>query len=805
MYHVLSTGITAVILYLISFFLYKTGFYSRNLHNRLWNFIMAAIFVTAALAGLFLALQITYKWEIPFIKTILKWHVETGIAFAFTGIFHFVWHLPYFFKRYREQEPQPEERSYPARSAKQYSINLFLTGFVSTSVQLLLMREMMNIAGGYELITGTFLASWLIGSAAGSFTAKRSQMNDIWKINIIFAASQVVSLALLIFLKRIFFITGESPGFLAGMLYALIVLLPCTFITGFTFIRLLTISGESGTLSSGRSFSVETSGGVLAGIIISATGAGLLNNYQLFLVVLLIYTDYLFISSSLIKRNKILIVILTAAAILIIFVFNPDKFFRQMLLPGIKVEQTTDTPYGNITEGSYGGEKNLYYDHRLFRWQNDEAEREENVHYAMLQHPDPQKVLLISGDIRSNLPEVMKYNVRSVTFVERDPVLAMRYGSMNRERDGLLKTESKDALRFIRKTSERFDVIIVNLPPPSTLMLNRFYTTEFFRAARERLESGGVFMCSPGTGSNYFNAESAILYSSIFNSLSSVFRHVIPIVGNKLYYIASDDSLTTSVSSKVIFRGIRNSYVNGDFLSDDLIKIKADDMLSIIDRNTRQNTLLFPVACFHFQNYHMTMEREQRIPSIMLIIIVFLLPLFTVRPVNMVMYSSAGALAGFEIIMLLILQSSAGNMYQFTGMVLAGFMAGLALGSGLDKPLLKMIGMVTGPLLLIFFYLLAAVASDKLITINSLLLESVIILILSLIPAFLTGRIFRIMTEKSGPRSASAVYSADMAGAALGFIAVSGIAVPLLGIRVTLFLLSALIFAGFLFGTIRNK
>jgi hypothetical protein len=103
------------------------------------------------------------------------------------------------------------------------------------------------------------------------------------------------------------------------------------------------------------------------------------------------------------------------------------------------------------------------------------------------------------------------------------------------------------------------------------------------------------------------------------------------------------------------------------------------------------------------------------------------------------------------------------------------------------------------------FYLLAAVASDKLITINSLLLESVIILILSLIPAFLTGRIFRIMTEKSGPRSASAVYSADMAGAAMGFIAVSGIAIPLLGIRVTLFLLSALIFAGFLFGTIRNK
>ena len=82
MYHVLSTGVTSVILYILSLILYKSGFYSRNLHSRIWNFIMAAIFIPAAVAGLFLALQITYKWEIPFIKTILKWHVETGIAFA---------------------------------------------------------------------------------------------------------------------------------------------------------------------------------------------------------------------------------------------------------------------------------------------------------------------------------------------------------------------------------------------------------------------------------------------------------------------------------------------------------------------------------------------------------------------------------------------------------------------------------------------------------------------------------------------------------------------------------------------------
>jgi spermidine synthase len=628
---------------------------------------------------------------------------------------------------------------------------------------------------------------------------------DLRKINIIFAVSPIVSLALLIFLKRLFFNTGESPGFLAGMIYTLIVLLPCTFITGFTFIRLLTLAGESGSLTSGKAFSVETSGGVLSGIVVSASGVGILNNYQVFLITLLAFTVYLVITSTITRRLKILSTILLATGMLLIVIFNPDIIFRQMLMPGIKVGQTTDTPYGNITEGSYGGEKNLYYDHRLFRWQNDEAEREENIHYAMLQHHNPQDVLLISGDIRSNLPEVVKYKIRSVTFVERDPVLAIKYGSAKGEADSLLKTESTDALRFIRKTSDRFDVIIVNLPPPSTLMLNRFYTTEFFLAARNRMKPGGVFMCSPGAGSNYFNAESATLYSSVFNSMSSVFRHVVPVVGNKLYYIASDDSLSTAFISAVATRGISNSYVNENFLSDDLIKIKSDEVLSVIDRETRQNTLLFPVACFHFQNYRMTMERQQRIPSLLLIIIVFLVPLFTVRRSNMIMYGSAAALAGFEIIILLILQSSAGNMYQYTGIILAGFMAGLALGSGIDKPFLKPVGIIAGSSVLVLFYIFTALISDNLINMNSLLPETVVILILSVTPSFLTGRIFRLMTEKAGPGSASAIYSADMAGAALGFIAVSGIAVPMLGIKLTLFLLSALIFAGFLLGTIRDK
>ena len=71
MYHVIGTGSTAILLYLISYFFYRTGYYSIQFHRKFWNSILASAFLLTALAGIFLALQVNYKWNIPFIKSVL--------------------------------------------------------------------------------------------------------------------------------------------------------------------------------------------------------------------------------------------------------------------------------------------------------------------------------------------------------------------------------------------------------------------------------------------------------------------------------------------------------------------------------------------------------------------------------------------------------------------------------------------------------------------------------------------------------------------------------------------------------------
>ena len=806
MYHVISTGITAIILYLISYFFCRIGYYSLQLHRKFWNSVLATVFLITALAGVFIALQVSFKWNIPFIKTVLRWHVEFGIGLTFTGLFHFIWHLKYFGKYFNKAGSieKPELQKLTSSGIK---TNLFITGFVSSSIQFLLMREIMNITGGYELITGSFLGSWLMGSAVGASIAGKSALNNIRKLNLVFAFSPLMSMLLMFFLSRVFLNPGETPSLLASIIYTFLVLIPFCLISGFTFIKLITIAGSENNFIPGKSFSIETAGGIVAGILIAALTAGLTGTYKLLLLIILlsiayVLTNYYFSSSKSIIASKVFILIL---GILVIF-SDPDIFFRQIILPAIKVTGTKDTPYGNITKGKYKGEESLYYNQRLLAYNNDVTEREEDIHYAMLQRESPEKVMIVSGSLQSHLPEILKYPVSKIIYIESDPVLAEYESSVENVPSGKLVRINADAFRYIRNSNESVDVIILLIQPPSTLLLNRYYTSEFFYDVKKRLKSDGIFICSPGPGDTYFNNESVNLYSSVYNSLAANFENVKPVVGNKLYLIASDKPVSVSFCQLAEIRNIKNAYVSSDFLDDDNIIRKSEEVSALINPGIRPNRTIFPVACFYAQSYMVSKNLDEKIPAIVLLFIAFVLPVTAIKRRNLIMYFSASALAGFEIVILLTLQITVGNMYQLTGLIIAGLMAGLAVGSGINASFLISFSLKIKALFLLLFYIGFGLIYNYITDLKSSLFSVVIIILSGFIPAFITGNIFRELTIKTdGITESPGIYSADLAGSAFGFIIISGFVIPSFGIKDSVFLLSVLIFSGILFGTIRNK
>jgi hypothetical protein len=156
--------------------------------------------------------------------------------------------------------------------------------------------------------------------------------------------------------------------------------------------------------------------------------------------------------------------------------------------------------------------------------------------------------------------------------------------------------------------------------------------------------------------------------------------------------------------------------------------------------------------------------------------------------------------------MLLTLQLTAGNMYQMTGLFLASMMAGLASGSGSKLKFPEKISIRIQALFLAFYYAFIGLAFSKLLEIKHSFPVILIIILAILLPSFFTGYLFREMANSvSDGSKPSSVYSADLAGSALGFILISGVLIPLLGIKLSLFFLSIMIFAGIIFGTNRNK
>jgi spermidine synthase len=806
MYHVIGTGLTVLFLYLLSYFLYRQNFYSKQFHKEFWNIILAAAFILTALAGLFLALQINYKWNIPVIKSILKWHVEFGIGLSVSGFIHFFWHLSYFKNIFQKDEKGAEPVIQNESNRAGISVNLFITGFISSSVQLLMLKEIMNISGGYELIAGTFLGSWLIGSAAGSAMAARSRISALRKINLVFMVSPLISLIMMLLLARLFLKPGETPSFLAGIIYTFLVLIPFCFVSGFTFVKLIAIAGSSEKFIPGKSFSIETTGGMAAGILISVLSAGHLATYSTLLLIIVLGIAYAVLTFVLTGRNGKLIFRISVLAIAIpLIIANPDLFFRQLLLRGVNVTESLDTRYGNITIAEYGGEKSMYYNQRLLSYSDDAVESEEDIHYAMLQADKPESVLLISGPVNSHVKEIIKYPVKRIVYVERDPQLAGAEKIKPVNGAVELVIENDDAFSFVKTTSEKFNVAIVLLPPPSSLLLNRYYTGEFFSRIKEILSPGGIFACSPGTNPNYFNKESVNLYSSIYNSLRSVFRNVIPFGGNKLYFVASDNEITTSVCQHVIEKNIPNVYVGPDYLSDDLIKAKSDEIVTLMDEEVNINRSAVPIASFYYQAYNLSKSTNEKVPAMILLAILFLFPVLAVKRADIVMYFSASALAGYEIILLLVLQLTAGNMYQLTGLVIAAIMAGLAAGSGVRIGVPARNSLLIKAILLIALYILTGITVDGILSLNG---KAVIILLLisGFFPAMITGAIFREMTLNPYDISTtSSVYNADLSGSALGFFIFSGLIIPVLGIRSSLFLLPVMIVAGFLIASVRIK
>lgn len=801
MYHVIIIGIISIILYFLTLTGYKFGVIRKKDHIAFWNTILLITFCATASAGIFLALHSNYKWDVKGVEKILNWHVDFGIAMSFTAIIHFTWNVRYYRSVFKGSKGKDKAYDTPRGSSltgRSFRVMLILLGYISGTVQIIFLREILNLSGGYEIAAGTVFACWILVSALGAKLAGKVRNTNTVTLIAILPLASIFSLIIYIILSKILIEEGVTPGIIYTLIITLISLIPFCFLSGYLFVRLSYYANRETSLLPGNSFAIETTGSMIAGMLVTLLSGNILGNFQILIAAILVYYIIFLLTGR--SRFRRLLAIIASFCVVAVIIFKPDTYIRNILLSSVKVINSIDSKYGNIALSEYKGEESVFYNHRLIDYEQDEKQREEDIHYAMVQNDKPEDILIISGGIDKHIQEVLKYgSVKSITYLERDPeLIACTRDTTIEYPQADVTIVNDDAFRYIRRSKSKFDVIISLLPEPDNIVTNRFFTHEYFLDLKEILNSDGIFMLKAGTSSSYISEQESGFLSTIYNSLNGVFSYILPIKGESFYLLCSDVRLKTAIPELISERSIENTYVNSYYLNNEIIKFNSEQASAVIDSSLQKNLLDKPVAVFYNQKHQLEKTGSSRLIVIVIICLLLLVPFFTGDNSARTMYSTSLNLAGTEIMALILIQSTAGNFYQLAGLLIAVAMGGLAIGSSsklnIGMKLIDMMSALLGLLAVLF-----ALLSPSILTIRNVSIPVIISLLLVIIPAVIAGYYYRRKTESGNSSSIiSGIYFADLCGAALGFMVIAGILVPMYGIKMTFYILAFINFASYI-------
>jgi spermidine synthase len=154
------------------------------------------------------------------------------------------------------------------------------------------------------------------------------------------------------------------------------------------------------------------------------------------------------------------------------------------------------------------------------------------VHPAMISHACPETVFIAGGGEGATLREVLAHKtLKRVVMVDIDTQVIdicrhylplFHRGSFD---DSRLELCFADARRYLQKTKDRFDVVIIDLVEPlkegPACLL---YTQEFYQLVKERMNPDGIMSVQSGA-SGWTNLQN---FTAIINTLKSVFAIVCP-------------------------------------------------------------------------------------------------------------------------------------------------------------------------------------------------------------------------------------------------------------------------------------
>lgn len=177
-------------------------------------------------------------------------------------------------------------------------------------------------------------------------------------------------------------------------------------------------------------------------------------------------------------------------------------FFEQQLYE-YRIIYREQTPYQRIVITRRKDDIRLFLDGNLQFSSRDEYRYHELlVHPAMSAARSHERILVLGGGDGMVVRELLKHaTVQEIVVVDLDPAvtdLAQSYPLLRNLNNDALANErveivNEDAFTYVQDGTERFGVIIIDLPDPNNEGLAKLYSQQFYRMLENRLTPDGVF------------------------------------------------------------------------------------------------------------------------------------------------------------------------------------------------------------------------------------------------------------------------------------------------------------------------
>ena len=734
---------------------------------------------------------------------------------------------------------------------------LTLIGFSAVIGQIVLMRELIVVFNGNEISLGIMLATWLFWTAAGSSLTSGFAIGGNsarWAVAVLECLLGVSLLPTIWALRvsRIFFQTvpGELVGPVPMLLTSFVCLSVFCALAGRLFVVATRMYAQecavSARVATSSAYLLEAAGSGLGGILASFVLLRFLESFQIATVVAVLNLCMAAVLSFRMSRRQLGAVAGAAAllAILLLIYVAPslDRSAQARLWRGFRLAGSRDSIYGNLAVIDTGNIRSIYDNGVILASAPDESAAEEAVHYALLEHPAPRRLLLIGGGVNGSIVQALKHpTVERIDYVELDPALIGMARQFFPVQSAPVLSDSRahmhyaDGRNYLKTAGDTFDVIILNVPDPQTAQLNRFYTSEFFRSARDHLTSGGLLALQLRSSEDYISPDLAEFLRCIHHTLRTVFPYVVAIPGETIHFFAATRPILTDNPQTLIARlqerNLKTQYVREYFIP---FRMMPDRMVQVheqlrplistpVNRDFEPIAYYFDVVLWSTQfklGYSRWFRAAAHIAFIdvidaVLISLLFAAVLLAFVPTREKRARSAAvccmAATGFtlmalQIFLLLAFQSVYGYVYQQLAILVAMCMAGIAFGSWMGIRHIRSSDSPPYPAITTTQFLLALSAPALMFVVSLLsrisgmastwLAAQFIFPALAVLCGMLGGYQFPIATEiylhdSSGRSRLGTLYAIDLLGGCAGALVLSGYLIPVFGFWKTAWLSAA--------------